>query len=217
MALLNISLFEDKAYGEKASKYEARKVGPSIIDLAYLVKTSEESNRDCDDAERIISVAYDIFLDICKFRANPDLEVDRFIKIYKHELGITFEKLLLNKMIFENIKNWEGYIGQFSAWFDSADVFQDISDDMPINADGTLNIGNKFNYETLLTAEANKIRKINPDPAEEEGQPVVVEEKPKGKRGRKPSAEKEATATAKKATAKKTTKRADDTAKKGKK
>ena len=217
MALLNISLFEDKAYGEKASKYEARKVGPSIIDLAYLVKTSEESNRDCDDAERIISVAYDIFLDICKFRANPDLEVDRFIKIYKHELGITFEKLLLNKMIFENIKNWEGYIGQFSAWFDSADVFQDISDDMPINADGTLNIGNKFNYETLLTAEANKIRKINPDPAEEEGQPVVVEEKPKGKRGRKPAAEKEATATAKKATAKKATKKADDTAKKGKK
>ncbi len=215
MALLNMSLFEDKTYSEKASKYEARKVGPSIIDLAYLVKTSEESNRDCDDAERIISVAYDIFLDICKFRANPSLEVDRFIKIYKHELGITYEKLLLNKMIFENVKNWEAYVSQFAAWFNSVGVFEDISDDMPINADGSLNIGTKFKFDTLLTAEANKIRKINPDP-EEAVEGAVVEEKPKSTRGRKPKTATEDSATAKKTTktAKKT---AETTAKKGKK
>ncbi len=202
MSMLTFSLFEEKSYADKISKYESRKTGPSIIDFAYLVKSSEESNRDCDDAERIISVAYDIFLDICKFRANPDQDlIDRFIKIYKHELNLVFERLLLNKVIFENIKDWKAFIDQFSAWFDNVKIFQDISDDMPINADGSLNITNKFNFESALSLEASHItgatttvestETIETTSTAVEEKPtikaeVVTEEKPKSTRGRKP-------------------------------
>ncbi len=207
MSLLHFSLFEDKSYSDKVSKYEHRKVGPSIIDFAYLVKSSEESGRDCDDAERILTVAYDIFLDICKFRANPESVTDRFIKIYKHELGLVYEKLLLNKVIFESIKDWKSFVDQFSAWFDSEAVFQDISDDMPLNADNTLNIGNKFKYEVALSAVANEIARATSKIEAVESQEVVSEvaitdattdkkddapqvaeeptEKPKSTRGRK--------------------------------
>ena len=208
MSLLTFSLFEEKSYADKISKYESRKTGPSIIDFAYLVKSSEESGRDCDDAERIISVAYDIFLDICKFRANPDQDlIDRFIKIYKHELSLVYERLLLNKVIFENIKDWKAFIDQFSAWFDNVKIFQDISDDMPINADGTLNIANKFNFESALSLEASHIlgATTNVGTTEEVAQTVAVEEKPtqkaevvteekpKSTRGRKPGSTKKTT------------------------
>ncbi len=165
MQLLYNTLFEEKTYAKEAAKYDNRvdrnkKAGPSIFDFAYLVKASEESGRDCDDAERIIETAYNIFLDICKYRANPELYTDRFVKIYKHEVGTMYKSLLFNKMIVENMDGWQSYVSNFAAWFDSIDIFKDISDDMPINVDGTLNFSANFDYETMLAERLNEMKLV---------------------------------------------------------
>lgn len=151
MDLLNMTLFTDDTYfgsvEGKEIKIPSKKKGPSIIEFAYLVKTSEESLRDCDDAERILSVAYDVFLDICSFRANPELFLDRFIRIYSEELAKVFEGLLSTKMVLREEKNCLSYVEQFASWLNSSKVFQNISDAKPLNEDGTLNISDKFNYQ----------------------------------------------------------------------
>ncbi len=161
MDLLNMTLFKEDSYigsGEgKILGIPSKKKGPSIIEFAYLVKTSEESLRDCDDAERIIAVAYDVFLDICKFRANPELFLDRFIKIYRWELSKVFEGILSTKMVLSEEHNCKSYIEQFAAWFNSSKVFQDISDALPLDDSGNLNISDKFDYEEA----GNVMEKIN--------------------------------------------------------
>ncbi len=143
--LLNTCLFEENTYTE-SSAFPTEKKGPSIIELAYLIKTSEESGRDCDDAERILAVAYDVFKDICKFRANPDLFPDRFIEIYKWQLQNVFKGLLSTKIVLNDVENCDAYLGQFASWFNGEKVFQDISDDLPISDTGEINISSKFNY-----------------------------------------------------------------------
>lgn len=202
MHLLNLALFEDKAYSANISGFERRKVGPSIIDFAYLVKSSEETGRDCDDAERIISVAYDIFMDICSCRANPVDYTDRFIEIYKHELGLVYEGLLLNKVVFEDILNWNSFIRQFSSWFTGCNIFQAISEDMPLNADETLNMSAKFDYENAenIKSKFNAIKSVDKkilaaeQRAKEEAERKAAEEEAARK-----AAEKEAEKAAKKA------------------
>lgn len=160
MDLLNMTLFKEDSYMDgKLTNAPSKKKGPSIIEFAYLVKTSEESLRDCDDAERILSVAYDVFMDICKFRANPDLFLDRFIKIYRWELSKVFEGVLSTKMVLSEENNCKAYLEQFASWFNSAKVFQDISDALPIDNDGNINISDKFVYEDAsnVMAIVNKL------------------------------------------------------------
>ena len=164
MDLLNMTLFKEDTYiaEGKMANVPSKKKGPSIIEFAYLVKTSEESLRDCDDAERIISVAYDIFLDICTFRANPELFLDRFMKIYRWELSKVFEGILTTKMVLSDPAGSKSYVDQFASWFNSSKVFQDISDAKPLNEDGTLNISDKFNYEDAQNVMAI-INKMAPE------------------------------------------------------
>ncbi len=172
MDLLNMTLFnaDVKKDGKVLETYidkpeskildvPSKKKGPSIIEFAYLVKTSEESIRDCDDAEKIISVAYDVFLDICKFRANPELFLDRFIKIYTWELSKVYEGVLYTKMALTEEAQGQAYLDQFAAWFNSSKVFQNISDARPFNDKGELNITDKFDYETSSSIK-EKLNKI---------------------------------------------------------
>ncbi len=183
MDLLNMTLFKEDSYigsGEgKVLGVPSKKKGPSIIEFAYLVKTSEESLRDCDDAERIISVAYEVFLDICKFRANPEIFLDRFIKIYRWELSKVFEGILSTKMVLSEEQNCKSYLEQFAAWFNSCKVFQDISDALPLDDSGNLNISDKFDYEEAgnIMEKVNKILVGKPVVAPvAQVKPVVTEE-----------------------------------------
>lgn len=152
MKILNNTLFIVPGYVDdlknkcKIVEPLANKEGPSIIELAYLVKTSEESIRDCDDAERIINVAYDIFLDICKFRANPDLTLDRFMRIYDWELRKVFEGVLSTRMVMKEEKYCREYVEQIASWFNSIGVFQALSEAKPFNELNELNISDKFEY-----------------------------------------------------------------------
>ena len=168
MTWLNTTLFEVPGYAEECiPKYKIiepskNKKGPSIIELAFLVKTSEESIRDCDDAERIITVAYDIFLDICKFRANPDLNLDRFMRIYDWELRKVYEGILTTRMVAKDDKYCAEYVKQIAAWFDNVKIFQALSEERPYNNVGELNISLQFDLKTssVIQAASNKAKII---------------------------------------------------------
>lgn len=163
MELLNNTLFKVEGYVDefapkcKIVEPTKSKKGPSIIELAFLVKNSEESIRDCDDAERIITVAYDIFLDICKFRANPDISLERFMRIYDWELRKVFEGILNTKMVMKEEKYCKEYVEQIAAWFNNVKIFQALSEAKPFNANHELNITDKFDYQT----SANIMKAIN--------------------------------------------------------
>ncbi|MBE5744050.1 MAG: hypothetical protein E7358_04980 [Clostridiales bacterium] len=189
MKILNNSLFNVAGYVDdlknkcKIVEPLANKVGPSIIELAYLVKTSEESIRDCDDAERIINVAYDIFLDICKFRANPDLTLDRFMRIYDWELRKVFEGILSTKMVMKEEKYCKEYVEQIASWFNNIGVFQALSEAKPFNELNELNISDKFDYTSsdVINRAINKAttaKKQDKVEAVEESSsaPAVIEE-----------------------------------------
>ncbi len=103
----------------------------SIIDFAYKIKNNEESSGDCDDAERILEVAYETFMKIMNYRTPKDVYPERFIQLYKHEIAnvyggvaeaaIKCTKDDLKKQngriiainLFEAIVSWMNYAGTF--------------------------------------------------------------------------------------------------------
>ena len=116
---------------------DGSKFGPSILEFAYLVKISEESSRDNDDAERVATVAYDIFKDICAFRANPDTNAERYVDVYKWELNLVLCSIAKSTLVSGNGgKDVEANFNQFISWLNDAGLFKDINPDDPFEADG---------------------------------------------------------------------------------
>lgn len=187
MNALNYTLFNVDNYITKTPQLfkanTSKKFGPSIIEFAYLVKLSEESGRDCDDAERIVTVAYDVFLDICKFRANPHTDLDMFLEIYDHNLNRFVEGILNTKMIIEDENYCDEYINKMLAWFANNDAFKAMSEAVPFTATGDLNMNEVFDYSNdsgclassaAAAAKANRT-KIKATAKVEAVQPEVVE------------------------------------------
>ncbi len=162
MNALNYTLFNIDNYITKTPQYfkvKDKKFGPSIIEFAYLVKLSEESGRDCDDAERIITVAYQVFLDICTYRANPHTDLDMFLEIYDHNLNRFIEGILNTKMVIEDEGYCDEYVDKILAWITSNNAFKAMSEEVPFTATGELNMNSIFKYEDDAGCEASKAAK----------------------------------------------------------
>ena len=98
----------------------------NILELAYLIKTSEESSLDCDDAERIIKVAYKTFLAYCKSRTPMDAASERFMQVYKQQLQHVY-RAVADYVCTYNGTEYEAYFNQFATWLNSCGAFKDIS------------------------------------------------------------------------------------------
>ncbi len=66
----------------------------SLIEFAYAIKTSEESSADCDDAEKILSVAYETFCKYCGFRLPKDKDPGKYAGVYMQQLEKFYEALM---------------------------------------------------------------------------------------------------------------------------
>ena len=64
MKMLNEKLYED-------ASIEGTRGILSIVEFAYMIKANEEEGRDCDDAERILAVAYKIFKEMISSASRP--------------------------------------------------------------------------------------------------------------------------------------------------
>ncbi len=191
MKMLNENLFEnpENTKGRKST---------GIIEFADLVRTSEEIGRDCDDAEKIISTAYDIFAEICFCHVDPEQNLDGCVDIYRHELGILYTGLLKNESLCHHLDGngkedekatmIEEYLGKFASWFKSLGIFRDFSDVQPIKEDGSLNMTADFEYlgvakvaETLNKLRAKNVKAEAPaKQASEEMAEVAITEDEEG-------------------------------------
>ena len=168
MRMLTDSLYEDKEDADKAAGKRpkllngkltvADRVGPTVLEFAYMIKTSEEIGRDCDDAERILKVVYEIFEKMCEYRTNPDSNPERFIQVYKQQLGNVLESFAASKVVCESGTECKAHFRQMLVWLNGSGLFNTISDDTPMDETGKVVINVPFDFEK--DTATNDVKKI---------------------------------------------------------
>ena len=129
--------------------------GPTLLDFAYMIKTSEELGRDCDDAERVLTVVYDAFKSLCSHRANPQNYPERFIQVYKQQLGNVYETLATSKTVCKAGTECKSHFNQFVSWLHQTGVFDTISKYAPMDSKGNVCINTLFKAE-----DSTEVKKI---------------------------------------------------------
>lgn len=142
MKLLQTNLFRDPNYPDGEG-------GPGLIELALRVRTSEESAVDCDDAEKILEVAYDIFLQFCGFRADRTKTPECFIQVYRQQLNKLYEGFAKAPLFRKGAgnENTVAYYKQVISWMNDASLFLGIPTDNAINERFEVSINKKFNLD----------------------------------------------------------------------
>ncbi len=119
-----MKLFREKLFNDKGRNR-------TLLEFAYMLKTSEEASRDCDYADRVLITAYDLFKEFIAFRVNPSVVPDWFDRIYKQQLDNVFSALASSQTIKAAGVACEELLKQMISWFESRNTFvtQPISDD----------------------------------------------------------------------------------------
>ncbi len=120
MRMFHNDLFTVKTKGAKKG---SENTGIGIFEFAYNIKTSEESLRDCDDAERILTVAFDVFKQLIEYRIKPKSNPLFYEQVYTDQLLGLLEKFSASPSIgrkpadrrayFERVLNWANDCGTF--------------------------------------------------------------------------------------------------------
>jgi len=156
MQMLTEKLYVDasdkKTKGGKKVKLEKKpilveRVGPTVIEFAYMIKTSEEAGHDCDDAERILTVVYDVFKDICAYRTTPENTPECFIQVYKQQLGKVYESLATAKTVVAAGSECRSHFKQLLTWLYQTEVFNTICADSPMDDKGKVCINTLYNID----------------------------------------------------------------------
>ncbi len=144
-------LFDLKKFVPNKDKGHTQANLKNILEFAYLVKTSEESSMDCDDAERIIRVVYKTFLDYCKSKTPMDSAPERFIQVYKHQLQHVYRAVAEYVCVSNNGVEYEDYFNQFATWLNSCGTFMSISSSFEsINEFGEVVINERVTFENSI-------------------------------------------------------------------
>ena len=149
---------ERKTKAGKKVKLEKKPViverqGPTVLEFAYMIKTSEEAGHDCDDAERILHVVYDVFKDMCAYRTTPENTPECFIQVYKQQLGKVYETLATAKTVVAAGSECRAHFKQLLTWLYQTGVFNTISADTPMDDKGNVCI------DTLYNIDDNELRR----------------------------------------------------------
>lgn len=110
----------------------------TLLELANMVRSSEEIDCDCDDAERILIVAYDVFKSLCEYRTSSKNMPEMFIQVYNQQLEKVYAALSKAKFIVDAGKDAEVQFNQFAAWLHNTGVFDRINADMPLDEKGNV-------------------------------------------------------------------------------
>lgn len=131
------------------------RVGPTALEFAYMIKTSEESGRDCDDAERILDVLYDVFYQMCAHRTNPDITPEYFIQVYRQQISKVYEALACSLIVCKSGSSCREQFLLITTWLNKANAFKTISVDLPMDDQGHVCINQEFRIEEC--AEVKRI------------------------------------------------------------
>jgi len=135
-----------KARREEAATEEETS-GVGILEFAFRIKASEESLRDCNDAERILRVAYKIFFEFCEYRVNRRVAPEWFAMVYKQQLESLFVALAKSETIRKQktYKNGTALYGHIVSWVNEAKTFLTIPSQF-VDEYGNLLIDEPFHY-----------------------------------------------------------------------
>lgn len=142
-------ILTEKLYSDPSMK----KAGPTALEFAYMIKTSEEIGRDCDDAERIVDVLYDTFSKLCGYRTSPQSTPERFIQVYRQQLDKVYESLASCKQIAAAGSECYALFNQFTLWLNQSGAFKTISNDTPMDDKGNICIDAPY----VPSAEVKKV------------------------------------------------------------
>lgn len=134
--------------------FEAKGNKITLLELAYMIKTSEEASRDCDYADRILLTSYDIFKDLIAYRANPDSSPEMFTNIYHQQLDNVFESLAGCKTIQTVGDDCAAFMKQIISWCESRNTF--VSEPLADESGAPLI---KFSFDNFSKAKA-KIEEV---------------------------------------------------------
>ncbi len=153
MKILTEKLYDDSTMsGARIVSTSEEKVtrenreGPTGIELAYMIKTSEELNRDCDDAERILDVLYSTFLKICDYRTPSKSNPELFIQVYTQQLSKVYGALASAEVVCAAGKECVARFMQLSSWLNQTEVFNTVSMDAPMDDKGNVCINTAYDY-----------------------------------------------------------------------
>lgn len=136
MRMLRMAMFSDTTRTNDADEGDSM----GVLEFAYAVKASEESSRDCDDAERILRVASDTFYEMIAHRANPDADMQTFAQVYSQQLN----RLLLDFARSSTVQKQQGdsraYFSRVIAWANSVGAFMDIPSSNMVDSTGRIRI-----------------------------------------------------------------------------
>ena len=127
-----------------ANKDEKSRTDMSLIEFAYAVKTSEEATHDCDDAEKILAVVFEIFCSFCSFRLPIVKDSGRYASVYTQQLDGFMEDMRKNvianarKGTDEKKGSAESKVEAICEWVNSTGTFRSISEQNMFNADGSI-------------------------------------------------------------------------------
>lgn len=139
--------------------------GIGVLEFAFGVKSSEESSRDCNDAERILSVAYKIFLELIEYRINRDNNPALFYSVYMQQLEELFVALAKGSTVSrekKNSQNPENAIAMYNhivSWVNDSDAFMAIPETL-FSEDGQLLIDEPFRATPKVLAELNRVSAV---------------------------------------------------------
>lgn len=119
MGMLNKILYEDPSDRDSD-------IGPTAVEFAYQVKTSEEMERDCDDADRIMKVLYKTFIEMIAFRTNPETNPKWFVSVYNQQLNKFYEAFAEIDFVYKAGKNCEKYFRHLVQWLNDIGLFLDV-------------------------------------------------------------------------------------------
>ncbi len=136
--------------------------GIGVLEFAFGVKSSEESSRDCNDAERILTVAYKIFLELIEYRINRDNNPTLFYQVYMQQLEELFVALAKGATVSrekKNSQNPENAIAMYNhivSWVNDTQAFMAIPETL-FSDDGQLLIDEPFRATTKIMQELTRV------------------------------------------------------------
>ncbi|MCQ2385386.1 MAG: hypothetical protein MJ078_01740, partial [Clostridia bacterium] len=104
-----------------------------LFDFAYSVKSTEENARDCNDAERILRVAYELLMEVCRRKTGGDDSC--FAAVYTAQTDGFYEHFALS----DRVRKASGprvYMERIIGWLDESGLFRRIPDDDRYEKDG---------------------------------------------------------------------------------
>ena len=138
---LRCGLFRKKKQGSR-SEYDYSEA-KSVLEFAFDVKCNEETLHDCDDADRLLKVAFDTLCRFCEYRAPFATLSGNYMSIYNRQLERftkdLMESLLRDRTTESGRQEMLDYATRIFSWANHIRTFCPIDTDECETEDGEIN------------------------------------------------------------------------------